>query len=274
MKSLQISIGLELDVTDTDAVKSIVQDCNITRIIHLAGMQIPFVRENPPLGAAVNVQGTVNIFEAARAANIVDLAYASSAAVFGPASRYPQGPIMDDTPRLPDTIYGIYKVADEEIARVYWQDWQVSSVGLRPAVVYGVGRDQGLTSDISKAIMAAAIGKPFQIRFDGPVTLQHAKDVASMFIDSALSDYKGAIACNLLNDAIEVSDFVALLKSIEPNAEIDFVEGAPLPFPSDYDDSTLRSILKTPHHTPLEQAISDDMQRYRDLISSSRFSSE
>ena len=38
-----------------------------SRIVHLAGLQIPFCRANPSLGAAVNVTGTINIFEAARA---------------------------------------------------------------------------------------------------------------------------------------------------------------------------------------------------------------
>jgi len=256
----------DLDVTDTDAVNSIVREQNITRIIHLAGLQIPFAKANPPLGAAVNVQGTVNIFEAARESNVAGLAYASSVGVFSPATKYPSGRIMDDAPKLPDTLYGIYKDADEEIARVYWQDWQVSSVGLRPAVVYGIGRDQGLTSDISKAIMAAATNEPFQIRFDGLITLQHAKDVASIFIDAALINHKAATVCNLRNDVIEVSDFVSLLQRLMRDSEIDFVKDAPLPFPADYDDSNLRSIIKQPHHTPLEEAILDDVKRYQGLI--------
>ena len=44
------------------------------------------------------------------------------------------------------TLYGAYKARDEMIGRVYLQDRGVPSVGLRPGGVYGIGRDQGLTS--------------------------------------------------------------------------------------------------------------------------------
>ena len=55
-----------LDVTDLDAVKELVGRHHVTHIIHLAGLQVPFCRANPSLGAHVNVVGTVNLFEAAR----------------------------------------------------------------------------------------------------------------------------------------------------------------------------------------------------------------
>ena len=56
----------KLDVTDLDAVRGVVDGHGITHIVHLAGLQIPFCRANPSLGAAVNVLGTVNVLDAAR----------------------------------------------------------------------------------------------------------------------------------------------------------------------------------------------------------------
>ncbi|MCB0124443.1 MAG: NAD(P)-dependent oxidoreductase, partial [Caldilineaceae bacterium] len=132
---------VKLDVTDLKAVRAVVEENGVTHIIHLAGLQVPFCRANPSLGAAVNVVGTVNIFEAARHAGVKGLSYASSLAVLGPAEDYDEGKIEDDVPLLPRTLYGVYKVANEGTARIYWQDWQVGSVGLRPYIVYGVGRD-------------------------------------------------------------------------------------------------------------------------------------
>ncbi|MEZ4662300.1 MAG: hypothetical protein R2911_32520 [Caldilineaceae bacterium] len=105
--------------------------------------------------------------------------------MLGPAHNYPERPVKDNVPLLPTTLYGVYKVANEGTAQIYWQDWQVGSVGLRPYIVYGVARDQGMTSDIAKAVLATAAGRPFHIRFDGPVGLQHANDVAQMFIGIA-----------------------------------------------------------------------------------------
>jgi UDP-glucuronate 4-epimerase len=72
------------DITDLEALERALDDHAITRVIHLAALQIPFVRANPPLGARVNVVGTVNVFEAVarRRDQIGNLVYASSAAVY------------------------------------------------------------------------------------------------------------------------------------------------------------------------------------------------
>lgn len=256
----------KLDVTDLKAVRSVVEEHGVTHIIHLAGLQVPFCRANPSLGAAVNVVGTVNIFEAARHAGVKGLSYASSLAVLGPAEDYEEGKIEDDVPLLPRTLYGVYKVANEGTARIYWQDWQVGSVGLRPYIVYGVGRDQGMTSDLAKAVLATAAGKPYHIRFDGPVGLQHANDVAQMFIGTARAQYQGAAACNLRNDIVSVADFAAMIKAIEPNAQITYAENSPLPFPWDLDDGGLREILGGMPWTPVKEAIGQDLAQFRRLL--------
>lgn len=257
---------VKLDVTDLKAVRSVVEENGVTHIIHLAGLQVPFCRANPSLGAQVNVVGTVNIFEAARHGGVKGLSYASSLAVLGPSEDYPEGPVTDDVALLPRTLYGVYKVANEGTARIYWQDWQIGSVGLRPYIVYGVGRDQGMTSDLAKAILAAVAGRPFHIRFDGPVGLQHANDVAKMFIGTARASYQGAAACNLRNDIVEVSEFVRLLQAEVPTAQITYAENKPLPFPSDLDDGGLREILGGMPWTPLADAIRNDLAHFRRLL--------
>jgi len=208
----------------------------------------------------------VNIFEAARHAGIQGLSYASSLAVLGPAEEYPEGPVGDDVPLLPRTLYGVYKVANEGTARIYWQDWAVGSVGLRPYIVYGVGRDQGMTSDIAKAVLAAAAGQPFHIRFDGPVGLQHADDVSKMFIGAARAGYQGAAMCNLRNDITEVADFVQLLQAEAPDAQVTYAANKPLPFPADLDDGGLRTILGDIPWTPIADAIHNDFTRFQMLV--------
>lgn len=259
-----------LDVTDTGAVQEIVASNGITHIIHLAGLQVPFCRANPPLGAAVNVLGTVNILEAVRHNGVKGLSYASSLAALGPPEIYDVFPVGDDAERVPATLYGVYKVANEESARIYWQDWQVGSTGLRPCVVYGVARDQGVSADIAKAVMAAAAGLPFHIRFDGQVSLQHAGDAARMFIGAALAEYRGAKVCNMRNDVIEVTDFVKVLNELCPGAQITVEAGNPLSVPADLDDSGLRELLGEVPHLALREAIVQDVALYRTLIARDR----
>src|SRR6266508_1461072 len=69
------------------------------------------------------------------------------AAGVGPPTLYGPGPITDDSPPKPATHYGIYKVANEETARVYWEEYKIPSMGFRPLSVYGPGRDFGVTAD-------------------------------------------------------------------------------------------------------------------------------
>jgi UDP-glucuronate 4-epimerase len=166
------------DITDADAVGRALEENGITHVIHLAAMQFPFCKADPSLGAAVNVQGTVNVFEAAKKCGIDHLVYASSTAVYGPAADYPPGPLAHDAPLSPRSHYGVYKQANEGTARVYWQDDRISSIGIRPYVVYGPGRDQGLTSGPTKAMLAAAAGLPYHVPFGGRFGFQYADDTA------------------------------------------------------------------------------------------------
>jgi len=269
---LEHIIFIQGDVTDLDQVQALVEQERITRIIHLAALQVPACQASPSLGARVNVVGTVNVFESARRCRgkVRGLAYASSVAALGPPHFYPQRPAPDDVPLHPETLYGVYKQANEHTARLYWQNWRIGSVGLRPCVVYGVGRDQGLTSGIAKAILAAAAGRPYHIRFGGEVALQYADDVARMFIGAARTGYTGATVCNVRNDVINVADFVALLQAEAPDARITFEAHRPLPFPADLDDSRLRRILGTVPHTPLVTAIRESLDQFRELLSQGR----
>lgn len=117
------------------------------------------------LGALVNVAGTTVAFEAVRRhkTQVAGLVYASSAAVWGAPSAYSPGPVAEGAAPKPTTLYGVYKLANEGTARIYWQDHGVASIGLRPNVVWGPGRDQGLTSPPSKALLAAALGRPYHM---------------------------------------------------------------------------------------------------------------
>src|SRR4029079_3184099 len=95
----------------------------ITRIVHLAALQVPLVAADPILGAEVNVTGTIRGREASRRSTTVrGVAYASSSAVFGSSGEWGRA----------ETLYGVLKVCNEETARLYARDYGPPSVGLRP----------------------------------------------------------------------------------------------------------------------------------------------
>ena len=205
------------DITDTEAVARAVEASGANRIIHLAALQVPFCKANPSLGAAVNVVGTVNVFEAAKRAGISSIVYASSMAVYGGAELY--GPeVQDGDPFHPLNLYGVYKEANEGTARIYWQDDGIASLALRPYTVYGPARDQGMTSTPTQAMLAAAKDENYHISFGGTCGYQYADDVAQTFIAMARLPYEGASVFNIRGSVAHMSEVVDAIVAAEPRA--------------------------------------------------------
>ena len=148
------------DVTTVDALDRVVAENRISHILHFAALQVPFCRSDPGAGARVNVVGTENVLEVARRRRdrLQRVVYASSMAVYGLKIYNDAGPVGPDAVMRPATHYGSYKQVNETTRKIYWLDEGVSSIYHRPHTVYGVGRDQGLTSRCSKAMLAAAVG--------------------------------------------------------------------------------------------------------------------
>ncbi|HMD99968.1 MAG TPA: NAD(P)-dependent oxidoreductase [Terriglobia bacterium] len=249
------------DVTRLEDVDRAVAEHGITHVIHLAALQVPPCTANPPLGALVNVVGTLNVFEVAKRRRdlVRSVVYASSAAVFGPEEFYGHSHVPDGAPLFPGTHYGVFKQANEGNARVYYANEGISSVGLRPWAVYGVGRDQGISSGPTKAIKAAVLGRPYTIRFTGGLDLQYARDTAQAFLRATEAGVTGANVYTLRGTVIEIEAFIEKLASIVPSiretGRTIRAEGKPLPIASDLDDSALVRDLGEPLRTPLAEGI-------------------
>ena len=240
------------DLTDGDHVRAAA--AGATHVIHLGALQIPFCKADPARGSAVNVTGTVNVFEAARAHGIAHLAFASSIAVYGPPEEYATAILGPDAERRPATLYGAFKVANEDTAKVYWRDHGLPSVGLRPHSVYGPGRDRGLTSQPTAAIAAAVRGEPCHIDFGGTLDLQYAADVAGLFIAAARAEPGGGETYSLQGTVTSVVDFLAALGEVTGADGITHGD-APLPVPAGADDGPLQVRLGPRHPTPLRDGI-------------------
>lgn len=249
------------DLTNTDHVMQTVETHAITHIIHLGALQVPFVRANPVLGAQVNVVGTANLFEAAKKYAIPHVVYASSIAVYGPPERYPHGLIAHDAPLDPHTLYGVYKQSNELAARVYWEEYGLTSAALRPYIVYGVGRDQGMTSEPTKAMLAAAARKPYHIAFGGVGQYQLGSDTAQQFILAADQPLQGAYVFNLGGVPTDMTEIVAMIRSARPDAQVT-IEDKRLPFPLGFDDSALREHYPTVYETPLHDGIQQTIAHF------------
>lgn len=259
------------DITDLDRFENVVVEERITHIIHLAALQVPFVRADPVAGARVNVVGTTIILEVARrhADQVQGLVYTSSAGVYGPGSSFGDGPLQTKSTPEPPTLYGVFKHANEQTARIYWEEHSLHSIGLRPYVVYGPGRDQGMTSPPTKAILAAAAKRPYYIPLSGALGMQYADDVAALFIRAvrlASTVGKGAPVIDLGGYHVEMSDWVAAIESVAPESKgtITFNKdaGKNVEIPAD----AMGSLLGPPAWTPTVEGIRRTLGIFRSAI--------
>ena len=253
------------DITDRAAVLSALRDSEAQRVIHLAGLQVPTCRVDPINGALVNVIGTLNLFEAAKTIGIKQIVYASSAAVYGMND---DDVALDEAAHVePTTHYGVFKRTNEGNARIYFLDHGINSVGLRPLTVYGVNRDTGLTSDPTKAMKAAVLGRPFQIRFGGATDFQYVADTAAAFITCADGAPKGAHVFNLHGETVTVERIAQFINSQVPQNNGDLITfgGPPIPIAAAMDDTAIRSVLNGLPSTPLEVGVHETMEKFAAL---------
>jgi len=271
------------DVVRFEDLDRAVAEHGVTHIIHGAALQVPACAADPVRGAQVNVLGTLNVFEVARRRRdlVKRIVYASSAAVFGPEEFYGSSTVPEGALLQPGTHYGVFKQANEGNARVYFMNDGIASVGLRPWAVYGVGRDQGVTSGPTKAIKATVVGRPYTIRFTGGLDLQYVDDTAKIALRCAESDLPGARVYTLRGCVVHMEDFIAELERISrrargPHKESSHgesprgermirAEGKPLPIAYDLDDSALVRDLGEAPRTPLEQGIRETIEIFERL---------
>src|SRR5439155_18742888 len=261
------------DITDLDGLDRTLAEHDITNVIHLAALQVPFCRADPPLGARVNVVGTVNVFEAVRrrGEGMAPVVYTGSIGMYSPSDvDEATGRLLEDAEPHPGNHYGVYKHANEGTARIYLADAGVPSVGLRPMTVYGAGRDQGMTSSPTVAIAAAVLGTPFRISFGGSTLFQYARDVAQTLIIASRADPAGARVVNLGGSAVAITDWIAAIEDIVPEARgLITAEPTPLPFPSDIEHTSLAALGAVPV-TPYRDAIAETANIYQSLLAEGR----
>jgi UDP-glucuronate 4-epimerase len=249
------------NITDREALGKVLDDRNITHVIHLAALLLPSIKADPPYGTAVNIGGTVNVFDLAKTRGI-QVAYASSAAVYSKIDGT-GGPVPNDAVGHPVTFYGVHKQTCEALAGIFWQEEHVPSIGIRPFIVYGPGRDNGLTASPSLAMAAAAAGEDFEIAFGGRTQLQFAPDSARVFIAAARAATEGARAFNLGGPASLLADAARAIEAAAPGMTIGVDEQTILPFPDEFDGAPLEDAIGPIAWTPLADGVRQTIDRLR-----------
>jgi nucleoside-diphosphate-sugar epimerase len=133
--------------------------------------------------------------------------------------------------------------------------------------VYGVGRDQGLTSSPTVAMLHAAAGRGFTIPYGGGSQLHFAEDAADVFVAASRTDYEGAIVADLGGPAVQMREVVEAIRRAAGSLEapIEF-EDKPLPFPAEVHDGDLESVLGPVRWTSLDEGVGRTVESFRALL--------
>ncbi len=208
-----------LDVSNYSEINRVLQEVNPTHIIHLGAYQSPDCSRDHMGGMEINAGGTMALFDAAeKLANLQRFVFASSAAVYGMRSMYPQDSINEDVLLAPPNHYGIWKLAGEHLARLFYDNTKVPTVCLRINTTYGKGRDKGKTSAPTNALKAIAMGAvqgklmPFEMPYQGRENYHFVEDVGAHFAACALQAYDGFGAFNIQGETIPIPSFLELIK--------------------------------------------------------------
>ncbi|WP_317442647.1 NAD(P)-dependent oxidoreductase [Streptomyces collinus] len=120
--------AITADLGDREALREAVR--GVDAVLHLAGISLeaPFEKI-----LRSNIEGTYNLYEAARLEGVQRIVFASSnhAVGFTPAPRPGEALIPVDTPRRPDTFYGLSKSFGEDLAQLYWDKHGLETVSVR-----------------------------------------------------------------------------------------------------------------------------------------------
>ena len=153
-------------------------DGGFDAVVHLAAVtSVLRSMEHPELTFRTNVEGTHAVLEAARAAGVTSLAFASTNAVTGPM----EAPAITEAATLrPLTPYGATKAAGEMLMSAYTASYGVRCVPLRLTNVYGPGME-AKDSIVARLMRAIRLGGTFEIYGDGTQVRDyvHALDVTA-----------------------------------------------------------------------------------------------
>ena len=133
---------------------------------HAALISVAESMEKPQETGEINVQGTINVLEAARQSGVKRVVFASSAAVYGTR---PELPYKETTPIDCQSPYAWSKQAGAELCQLYTKAYGLEAVALRYFNVYGTGQNpnSAYAAVIAKFMQLAAENKPLGIDWDG-----------------------------------------------------------------------------------------------------------
>ncbi len=210
----------ETDVRDKDSLIEIFAGADCA--VHLAALpRVQFSIEHPDETHDVNVNGTLTVLEAVKAAGVKRLVFAASSSAYGDQETLP---LSTSLPVQPKSPYALHKYIGEEYLKLWHMLYSIETVSLRFFNVYGPNLDPDgpYALVIGRFLKQLSEGKKLTVTGDGEQTrdFTHVDDVANAILAASQSDNvgKGEVLNVGAGRQTSINDLAALL-----GGEIEYV---------------------------------------------------
>lgn len=239
-----------LDVLKQKSLLELIQKNNITQVYHLAALLSATGEKNPKFAWQLNMDGLINVLDAAVEYNIEKVYWPSSIAVFGPNT--PMDMTPQDTTMDPTTIYGISKQAGERWCDWYFRNKGVDVRSLRyPGLIGYKSKPGGGTTDYAVDIFFKALqDKKFEcfLKADTYLPMMYMDDAVKATLDlmeAPKEKIKVRSSYNVSAISFSPQEIAAEIKKHIPDFEItynpDFRQAIADSWPNSIDDSRARA---------------------------------
>ena len=274
-------VCIEMDVSDQSQIDHAFKQHSISRVAHLGALQTPDCNAHRDLGLQINLGGTQKLVEVAKAQSqrLERFVFASSIGVYGPRASYPTPRVPLSAEPNPVNVYGVWKHASEQVLKLFAAETGVPTVSLRPGVLFGPGRDQGLTSTPTTAMKCVALKRPYKIPFRSKQDYLYAPDVGAAFGVALTEPFTGYDIFTLPAKTVAMEELVATMREAAEEAglaetfDISFGDEE-VPFICDLEfDAMLKAFPATPQ-TDFKQALVESLNVFKDQIARGWLSEE
>jgi UDP-glucose 4-epimerase len=267
------------DVLDLPSLVHAMRRHGVTRVVHMAALLIGECQANPYQGFKVNVEGTVNVLEAARLTDVRRVVHTSSKSVYGavppPFGHPTYAPLPEDGPKNPVRVYDATKLAGELMALQYVEVHGLDVVILRFASTFGPGKlvRHGPVSWHSRLVEHAMAGQPARLPQGGdqPDDMIYHRDIARAIV---LAVDAPGLTHRVFNigrgEAATMREFADVVRRVIPGAALEVgpgldYYGSGIPYYSVYDISRARTELGFAPRFDLEAGVRDYVATMRRL---------
>jgi nucleoside-diphosphate-sugar epimerase len=251
----------ECDIRDGARINGIFASHKITGVIHLASLLRTASERNPLAATQVNIIGSLNILEAARAFRVQRVVYASSASVYG--TRAASTKAREEDATAPEDVYGSSKKYVEMLGAAYRRTYGIEFIVLRVPIVVGPGAT-GTASpwrseifDIAGMSTTRAIALPFQET--ETISLVHVQDLAQQFATLIHANRPSFSVYNAPCEIWRLRELKKTVESLNENLRVNCGKAAVTGFPRmmdaerfkgefNYSPISLKDRLRTSFH--------------------------